>query len=57
VASSRHVKGQVIRYHLFEASAYVFPILGGLLSDAFLGKYRTILLLSGLLPGHVAWRS
>jgi len=32
--------------HLFVGSAYLFPILGGLLSDAFLGKYRTILILS-----------
>jgi dipeptide/tripeptide permease len=32
--------------HLFVASAYFFPILGGILADAFLGKYLTILLLS-----------
>jgi POT family proton-dependent oligopeptide transporter len=32
--------------HFFVGSAYLFPILGGLLSDAFLGKYKTILLLS-----------
>ncbi len=32
--------------HLFAASAYFFPIVGGLVADAFLGKYRTILLLS-----------
>ncbi|MBI1346550.1 MFS transporter [bacterium] len=32
--------------HLFVASAYFFPILGALLSDVFLGKYRTILGLS-----------
>ena len=32
--------------HLFVASAYFFPVLGGILADAFLGKYRTILLLS-----------
>ena len=32
--------------HLFVASAYFFPILGGLVADAFLGKYATILLLS-----------
>ncbi|RLT14323.1 MAG: MFS transporter, partial [Planctomycetota bacterium] len=25
--------------HLFVASAYFFPILGGLVADAFLGKY------------------
>jgi proton-dependent oligopeptide transporter, POT family len=32
--------------HLFVASAYFFPVLGGLVADAFLGKYLTILLLS-----------
>jgi len=32
--------------HLFVGSAYLFPIIGGVLSDAFLGKYRTILWLS-----------
>ena len=32
--------------HLFVASAYFFPIIGGIVADAFLGKYRTILLLS-----------
>lgn len=32
--------------HLFVASAYFFPILGGIAADAFLGKYLTILLLS-----------
>ena len=32
--------------HLFVGSAYLFPILGGLLSDAFWGKYKTILYLS-----------
>ena len=33
-------------FHLFVASAYFTPILGGILSDAWLGKYRTILALS-----------
>lgn len=33
-------------FHLFIASAYFTPILGGILSDAWLGKYRTILCLS-----------
>ena len=28
--------------HFFVGSAYLFPILGGVLSDAFLGKYKTI---------------
>ena len=32
--------------HLFVGSAYLFPILGGLLADAFWGKYKTILILS-----------
>ena len=32
--------------HLFVASAYFFPIIGGLLADAFLGKYLTIIILS-----------
>jgi len=32
--------------HLFVASAYFFPVIGGVVADAFLGKYRTILLLS-----------
>lgn len=33
-------------YHTFEAAVYFFPVLGAVLSDAFWGKYRTILLLS-----------
>ncbi|HUG93678.1 MAG TPA: MFS transporter [Planctomycetaceae bacterium] len=32
--------------HLFVASAYFFPILGALVSDWLLGKYRTIISLS-----------
>lgn len=32
--------------HLFVASAYFFPVLGGILADAYLGKYFTIILLS-----------
>ena len=32
--------------HLFVGSAYLFPILGGILSDAFLEKYKTIIILS-----------
>ena len=32
--------------HLFVASAYFFPVIGGIVADAFLGKYATILLLS-----------
>jgi len=32
--------------HLFVAGAYLFPVMGGIVADAFLGKYATILLLS-----------
>ena len=32
--------------HLFVGSAYLFPILGGIVADALWGKYKTILLLS-----------
>ena len=32
--------------HMFVASAYFFPVIGGIIADAFLGKYLTILLLS-----------
>jgi POT family proton-dependent oligopeptide transporter len=40
-------------YHLFTAAAYFFPLVGALLSDIFLGKYRTILVLSmGYCVGH-----
>jgi len=36
-------------------SAYIFPILGAILSDGFLGKYRTILTLSFVyVLGHLA---
>ncbi len=30
-------------YHTFSSAVYAFPILGALLSDAWLGKYKTIL--------------
>jgi proton-dependent oligopeptide transporter, POT family len=33
-------------YHLFTGLAYTFPILGAILSDVVLGKYRTILYIS-----------
>lgn len=40
-------------YHLFTAAAYFFPLLGALLSDIVLGKYRTIIVLSlGYCLGH-----
>lgn len=41
--SDKQAEGWV---HLFIGSAYLFPILGGIVSDAFLGKYRSILWLS-----------
>ena len=33
-------------FHLFVSSVYFMPLLGALLSDGLLGKYRTIILLS-----------
>lgn len=33
-------------YHAFEAALYFFPLLGAILSDGVLGKYRTILYMS-----------
>ena len=33
-------------YHLFTSAVYFTPILGAIISDAFLGKYKTILILS-----------
>jgi POT family proton-dependent oligopeptide transporter len=33
-------------FHTFVIGVYLFPLLGGWLSDRFLGKYRTILWLS-----------
>ena len=42
-------------YHLFVASVYFFPFFGALLSDVFLGKYRTIIYLSLVYClGHLA---
>lgn len=42
-------------YHQFVAWVYFTPLLGALLSDIFLGKYRTIMLLSVLYcAGHGA---
>ena len=43
------------KYHLFNVAVYATPILGALLSDLFLGKYRTIILLSLVYcAGHAA---
>lgn len=42
-------------YHLFVASVYATPVLGALLSDGVLGKYRTIIALSLVYClGHLA---
>ncbi len=41
-------------YHLFTTSVYIFPFLGALLSDWFVGKYKTILYLSIFYcAGHI----
>lgn len=42
-------------YHLFVMGAYFFPLFGAVLSDIWLGKYRTILALSAVYClGHLA---
>jgi POT family proton-dependent oligopeptide transporter len=42
-------------FHLFMTAVYFFPILGALLSDGLLGKYRTIIYLSVVYClGHLA---
>jgi POT family proton-dependent oligopeptide transporter len=42
-------------YHLFVSAVYLTPILGALMSDGVLGKYRTIILLSIVYTlGHFA---
>jgi POT family proton-dependent oligopeptide transporter len=42
-------------FHLFAASVYFFPLLGAVLSDVLLGKYRTIMALSLVYClGHLA---
>jgi POT family proton-dependent oligopeptide transporter len=33
-------------YHLFAGACYLFPVLGAYISDRFLGKYKTIIILS-----------
>ena len=41
-------------YHVFTSAVYYTPILGAIISDAFLGKYRTILILSAVYClGHL----
>ncbi|MDH5698688.1 MAG: POT family MFS transporter [Nitrospirota bacterium] len=41
-------------FHLFASAVYFFPFLGAILADAFLGKYKTIILLSLVYcGGHV----
>ena len=40
-------------FHWFAMAAYLTPLLGGIISDCWLGKYRTIILLSlGYCIGH-----
>jgi POT family proton-dependent oligopeptide transporter len=42
-------------FHLFTATAYFLPIIGAILADAFLGKYRTIIFLSLVYcAGHLS---
>ena len=42
-------------FHLFVSAVYVTPLLGALLSDGLLGKYRTIILLSLVYcAGHLS---
>lgn len=43
------------RVHLFNGAVYLTPLLGALLADVFLGKYRTIIALSLIYcAGHAA---
>lgn len=42
-------------YHIFMSANYFFPILGAIVADVFLGKYKSILWLSSLYClGHLA---
>jgi len=52
VMSDEDAKGY---YHLFGSAVYFTPLFGALLADIFLGKYRTIILLSLVYClGHLA---
>ena len=43
------------KVHLFNSAVYLTPIIGGILADAFFGKYRTIIWLSVVYCfGHAA---
>ncbi|CAB0040183.1 unnamed protein product [Trichogramma brassicae] len=35
-----------VMYHIFSCLAYFFPLIGAIIADSFLGKFRTILYLS-----------
>ena len=42
-------------YHAFSSAVYFFPVLGAILSDGFLGKYKTVIFLSIVYClGHLA---
>ena len=41
-------------YHLFTSAVYFTPLLGAIICDRYLGKYKTILILSGVYClGHL----
>lgn len=45
----------MVYYHSFQSASYFLPLLGALLADLFLGKYRTIITLSLVYClGHLA---
>jgi POT family proton-dependent oligopeptide transporter len=45
----------LVWYHNFLSAAYAFPVLGAIIADGFLGKYRTIIFLSIVYClGHLA---